>query len=176
MQRTQFDAMHCSIARCWHLVGEPWTPLVLRDLFVGMRRFDTICEDLGIARNVLADRLRRLVDGGLVAREPYRDGGRTRDEYVLTEAGWDLAPILMLLMAWGDRWTASVTAPPMRLRHDPCGHVGAPRVTCSGCGESLNPREVTAIAGPGGKTAPGTARIGEFVERPARTRGRSRAR
>ncbi|HJO20101.1 MAG TPA: helix-turn-helix domain-containing protein, partial [Acidimicrobiales bacterium] len=95
----------CSIARTLEAVGDRWTLLILRDLFRGVRRFERLHGDLGIARNLLTDRLRRLEEAGVVQRVPYQERP-VRHEYRLTAKGRDLSPALVALMAWGDRWCA----------------------------------------------------------------------
>src|SRR5687767_5069851 len=103
MRRTSFADMNCSIAQALEVVGEWWTLLILRDVFLGVRRFDDFQKRLGIARNVLADRLDTLVERGILERRPYQDRP-PRDEYVLTEKGRDLLPVIHALREWGDRW------------------------------------------------------------------------
>src|SRR5919112_1114607 len=97
-----YDSQHCSIARALEVLGDRWTLLVIRDAFLGLRRFDDFQRDLGIARNVLADRLGRLVDEGILERHAYQERPE-RFEYRLTEKGADLWPVLISLMKWGDR-------------------------------------------------------------------------
>lgn len=155
MQRTDFSSMACSIARAWSIVGEPWTPLILRDIMLGVVRFDQIRRDLGVSRNVLSERLRALVDAGILQREAYSNG-RTRYQYAFTPAGAELAPILMALQSWGDRWCATSEGPPLRLRHDTCGKSLRPVVTCSACKQPVRPQDVKARRGPGLRVGPGT--------------------
>src|ERR1700681_3969412 len=116
MPRTNFAAMGCSIAKTFDIVGEPWTPLILRDVWLGLRRFDQIQADLGISRNVLAKRLDVLVERGIVERQRYQDGP-PRYDYVLTEQGRELCPPLLALMAWGDRFAAAADGPPVHVHH-----------------------------------------------------------
>lgn len=147
MGRTDFGAMNCSIARSLHLIGDSWTPLILRDIFLGITRFDDLRDDLGIARNVLAARLAWLVDREILVRQAYQER-QVRYDYFLGEKGRDLAPVLMALMAWGDRWTAGEDGPPMRLRHDECGELVEPLVACSNCRRPLAAEAVTVLARP----------------------------
>src|SRR3569623_3112299 len=114
-----FAAMHCSIARTLDVVGETWSPLVVRDLYLGVDRFDDLVRDLGISRALLARRLDRLVAHGVVEREAYQERP-VRHRYQLTEAGRALVPVLKAAMAWGDRFSAP-DGPPMRLHHRTCG-------------------------------------------------------
>src|SRR5947209_3973489 len=103
MKRTSFATWPCSIARTMDLLGDWWTPLVLREAFRGVRRFDEFERSLGIGRNILTQRLRRLVGEGLLERRKYQDGP-ARYEYRLTEKGRDFYPVLAAMIRWGDRW------------------------------------------------------------------------
>src|SRR3954454_9029343 len=98
MQRTNFGDMACSIARTLDVIGEPWSPLILRDVFAGVGRFEQIQADLGISRKVLTERLNHLVARGVLTRRPY--DRRPRYEYVLTEQGAELVEMLMVMVAW----------------------------------------------------------------------------
>jgi DNA-binding HxlR family transcriptional regulator len=168
MHRAGLRHIPCSIARTAHVVGEWWTPLILRDLFAGLSRFEDLRRDLGLASNVLADRLATLVEHGIVERRAYQDAP-TRYEYVLTAKGRDLFPILMTLIGWGDRWEAGEAGPPTVLVHDACGRSTTPTLVCEHCGGELRDDTVTSVAGPGGRTGPGTALIGPLLaERRAR--------
>jgi DNA-binding HxlR family transcriptional regulator len=144
MRRTSFAEMNCSVARTLEVVGEWWTMLVVREAFSGVRRFDDFQGRLGIARNVLAARLQRLVDFGILERRLYQERPE-RYEYRLTEKGFDLYPVLLSLMHWGDRWMAGPEGPPVRLVHENCGHEATSMLSCSECGEELRPREVRAL-------------------------------
>src|SRR5919112_1255319 len=114
-----YDNQVCSIAGTLEVIGERWTLLVLRDVFLGLRRFDEIQGDLGIARNVLQTRLERLGEEGVLERHRYQERPE-RYEYRLTEKGIDLWPVLMSLMKWGDRHVYD-GAPPVRIEHKGCG-------------------------------------------------------
>jgi DNA-binding HxlR family transcriptional regulator len=162
MRNTSFAQMHCSLARSLEVMGDWWSPLVLRDLYLGLDRFDQLVTDLGISRNLLTDRLATLVDAGLVQREAYQDRP-VRYAYNLTEAGRELVPVLLALTAWGDRWATPEDGPPIRFRHDTCGRMTTPTVCCSECGDPLSTSTVTPRQGPGGRTAPGTALIATVV-------------
>jgi DNA-binding HxlR family transcriptional regulator len=146
MKRTSVSHMNCSVARTLDIVGEWWTLLVVRNLMFGQRRFEEIQGDLGIARNILSDRLNTLVEAGVVDRVKYMDHPE-RYEYTLSEKGRDLFQVIAVLMAWGDKW-ASPGGPPMVFRHS-CGHLGEARVVCSECGEPMEYGNVRAKAGPG---------------------------
>lgn len=142
MKRTSFADMDCSIARTLEVVGEWWTMLILREAFNGVRRFDGFQARLGIARNVLAARLQRLVDTGILERRRYQDRPE-RFEYRLTDKGRDLYPVLMSLMHWGDKWAVTESGPPVLLTHQPCGHAPGPILACEHCREPLNARDVS---------------------------------
>jgi DNA-binding HxlR family transcriptional regulator len=143
---------NCSIARTLAVLGERWTLLVLRQSFLGVKRFEDMRRQLGIARNVLADRLARLVEEGILERRRYQDRP-PRDEYKLTQKGLDLYPVLVTIMQWGDRYNAPDAGPPMVLVHQTCGHETHPRLACDHCGEELDPKKVTPMPGPGARVA-----------------------
>ena len=112
MARPEQGGSRCSIARSLEVLGEKWTLLVVREAFWGRTRFSEFREALGVAPDVLADRLSTLVEIGVLERRPYRvDGGRQRDEYVLTPAGVDLRLVLGALNAWGDNHRPSPSGP-----------------------------------------------------------------
>lgn len=154
--------MHCSIAQSLERIGDWWTLLILRDIYVGLQRFDELAQDLGISRNLLTSRLGHLVEHGIVTRQPYSEHP-PRYRYLLTEAGQDLAPIIMALAAWGDRWATPEGGPPVRYVHATCGRHFTPQVNCSTCGEVIDPDQVQLEVGPGGRVGPGTQIIGNFL-------------
>jgi DNA-binding HxlR family transcriptional regulator len=162
MAKTSFGDFTCSIARTLDVIGERWSMLILRDVFVGVNRFDEMQRDLGIARNVLAERLESLVWEGVLERRAYQERP-PRYEYVLTEKGEDLQSVLLAMVAWGDRWQSGRDGPPVRLRHETCGADTKAQVVCSSCGMPLRPGEVTARGGPGGRVADGTRVIGAVL-------------
>jgi DNA-binding HxlR family transcriptional regulator len=165
----------CSIARPISVLGERWMLIVLRQAFMGARRFDDFQSPLGISRSLLADRLGRLVTAGVLERRPYQSGQRTREEYRLTDKGRDLWPVLMALRAWGDRYMAP-DGPFVVYRHRGCDGVVDVEYTCAGCGQQhLSVRDVTPEAGPGAHAAqPGLAddARADTAPRPAESRGR----
>jgi DNA-binding HxlR family transcriptional regulator len=165
MRNTSFAEMHCSLARSLEVMGDWWSPLVLRDLYLGLDRFDQLVTDLGISRNLLTDRLASLVGAGLVRREAYQDRP-IRYAYVLTDAGRDLVPVLLALTAWGDRWASPEGGPPIRFQHETCGRPTTPTVCCSECGEAVTADDISPRPGPGGRTAPGTALIATVLAPP----------
>lgn len=155
MQRTSFAKMHCSVARSLELIGDWWSPLIVRDLFLGVTRFDDLAEDLGISRNLLTRRLKALVENGIAERKPYRQKP-VRYEYRLTEAGRELVPVLIALTAWGDRWAPSKDGKPILFVHTGCGKKISAEITCSACGDTLTADNVKALPGPGGAAKTGT--------------------
>ncbi|WTW96437.1 helix-turn-helix transcriptional regulator [Streptomycetaceae bacterium NBC_01309] len=165
MKRTPFGAWPCSIARAVDLLGDWWTPLVLREAVFGVRRFEEFQRHLGIGRNVLAQRLNRLVDEGLMDRVPYQDRP-LRHEYVLTDKGRDFFPVLAAIIAWGDTWLSDDEGAPVVLRHRTCGHETRAVVACAECGDPLRIEDMEALAGPGLRTAgtAGTARTAGTAE------------
>jgi DNA-binding HxlR family transcriptional regulator len=140
--------MACSIARTLHVAGEPWSPLILRDVYIGITRFDELQRDLGISRKVLAERLEWLVEQGVLERRPYSERP-LRHEYVLTEKGWELCDVLLAITAWGDRWTTGDAGPPVLLRHRTCGQLTHAELRCAQCGEPLHAHDVAVEQGPG---------------------------
>ncbi|WP_369214183.1 winged helix-turn-helix transcriptional regulator [Streptomyces flavofungini] len=162
MTRTSLSAVACSIARATDLFGDAWTALIMRDVLIGIRRFDELADDLGLSRKVLAARLARLVEEGVLTRARYQDSP-PREEYVATEKGRELYPVLLALMAWGDKWYAGSEGPPAVVRHDACGHIAVPTVVCDGCGEPLTVAGTTQLPGPGGKTGAGTRLLGPLI-------------
>ena len=143
----------CSIARTLELVGEKWSLLVLRDVFTGVRRFDDLRRRTGAPRQVLAARLTRLVDAGVLRRCPYQEPGqRTREEYRLTEAGMDLYPLLVSLLRWGDRNLDQPTGGPnLELAHRDCGEPVDVVLRCRAGHEVPSARDVRPRPGPGAR-------------------------
>jgi DNA-binding HxlR family transcriptional regulator len=148
MQRTRFADMPCSIARSLDVAGEPWSPLIIRDVWVGITRFDEMQRDLGISSKVLTERLNWLVEQGMLERRPYSERP-LRHDYVLTEKGLEFCDVLLALAAWGDRWTAGAEGPPAVHRHRTCGHLTHVDPRCAHCGEPLRAADVEVEAGPG---------------------------
>lgn len=148
MKRTRFSQWPCSVARTVDLLGDWWTPLVLRECYYGVRRFDDFQRNLSIGRNILTERLNRLVDEGLLERVPYQDRP-VRHEYVLAEKGRDFFPVLLAMMRWGDRWLADDAGPPVELHHLRCDHDMHVEVVCSHCREPVGLGDVRRRTGPG---------------------------
>jgi DNA-binding HxlR family transcriptional regulator len=148
-----YEGQHCSVARALELIGERWTLLVIREVFYGRRRFSEVQKTLGVARNVLTNRLQRLVDEGILERRPYSEKPE-RFEYFLTEKGLDLWPVMVALMHWGDKHEPLPGGPPMLVVHKgECGGRVNDRRICERCGKELGVRQARAVEGPGLKAA-----------------------
>jgi DNA-binding HxlR family transcriptional regulator len=139
--------LDCSLFRAMDVLGDRWTLMVLREAFMGVRRFTEMQRDLGVARNVLTDRLNFLVDAGVLERRQYQERP-VRQEYRLTEMGKGLQPALMALMHWGDQYLAP-QGPTALLHHTDCDHETEPLLVCSHCREPLTTRNVRLKPGPG---------------------------
>lgn len=159
---SSFSDFACSIARTLDVVGEWWSLLIVRDLMAGMSRYDELQRDLGVASNVLAARLQTLREAGVIERRPDPADAR-RWCYALTDKGRDLYPVLLSLMAWGDKWQSPPGAQPVLVRHTACGAVTAAVPACSVCRAPLAFADLEFTAGPGGRMGPGTAEIGRYL-------------
>lgn len=153
VKRSSVAHFNCSIAQSLEIVGEWWTPLVLRNVFLGRHRFEAIQADLGIARNILSDRLSSLVAHGVLHKVRYCDHPE-RYEYHFTEMGEDLFGVLMALMAWGDRWLAPDGAPVDLVHAGGCGERTRAKVVCEHCGVEMSPADYRVAPGPGAGRAP----------------------
>ena len=147
MRWSDIGEQRCSIARTLSVIGDRWTLLVLREAFLRTRRFEDLQERTGAPRPVLAERLRTLVDQGILERRRYRERP-PRDEYRLTEKGIDLYPVVVSLLGWGDRWMTDDLGPPVALRHKGCGEPMVPELACPACGEWVGARDVEATPVP----------------------------
>jgi DNA-binding HxlR family transcriptional regulator len=121
--------------------------LVLRDIKVALTRLEQIQADLGMSRKVLTERLNHLVEQGVLQRRPY--DRRPRFEYVLTEKGTELVDLLMVMVAWGDKWLAGKAGPPVLYRHQACGRVSSVDLRCAHCGQPMHAGDVEILPGPG---------------------------
>jgi len=146
--RNDYPGQVCSIARSLEVVGERWSLLIVRDVMNGNRRFDELQKGLGIARNVLSNRLQRLIEEEILERRAYQSNPE-RYEYFLTEKGLDLWPALIALLNWGDRHSPSPAGPPMLIVHKECGGPVSDRGICEECGKVLDARDARAVPGPG---------------------------
>lgn len=147
MRWEDLAAAPCSMARTLAVIGDRWTLMILRDCFLGVRRFDQFQARLGISRTIVADRLGLLVENGVLDRVAYQDRP-PRHDYRLTVKGLELHPVVLGLVHWGDRHYAGPEGPPLLHRHRGCGCDFAPVQTCSACGERVGPRDVETHAPP----------------------------
>ena len=154
MQFTSLAEWNCSIAKTLDVVGEWWTPLIIRDAFRGTRRFDDFQASLGMARSVLTARLRKLTDHGILDRHAYSEHP-PRYEYKLTEKGRALFPVIVALLQWGDTWAPGPDGPPVVFVHDTCGNVTQPVLTCPHCHGEVAPANTHSEPGPGSRHGPG---------------------
>ena len=144
-----WSAENCTIGRAMRILGEKWTVLVLREVFMGVRRFEDLRVRTDIPRQVLTNRLAMLVHEGLLRREPYQEPGeRARTEYRLTDRGLDLYPVLVAVRDWGDRYLGDPDGPPMQTTHRGCGDLVHVELRCAS-GHEVAPREVIPGPGPG---------------------------
>jgi DNA-binding HxlR family transcriptional regulator len=147
-----YDSANCSIGAAVSAIGEKWTFLLLREMFNGVRRFADLQRRTQAPRQILSDRLSRLVDEGLLRKVPYQESGqRSRHEYRLTEKALDLYPILVALMQWGDKHAAGPAGPQVRLTHRDCGAGVQLQLACTDGHVLDSPREVTPLPGPGAR-------------------------
>jgi DNA-binding HxlR family transcriptional regulator len=147
MQRSDFGDQPCSLARTLDIIGDPWTPLVLRDLAIGISRFDAIQRNLGLSRKVLTQRLQLLLEHEVVARTAYQDNP-VRYDYALTEKGNDLAMVLIAIQTFGDKWIFGEAGPPLQWRHLGCGEVSTVVPCCEHCGQQVGPGDAVPLRGP----------------------------
>lgn len=146
MLTDEIDRTRCSIAGTLAVVGEKWSLLVLREAFLGVRRFADLQQNLDVSRAVLTDRLNTFVAQGVLARVPYHaDGQRQRYEYRLTKKGLDLYPILVALGEWGDHYLSGDQVAALRLEHRDCGSEVHLSLTCEDGHQLAGPREVRPV-------------------------------
>ena len=150
MERTSYQSSNCSIARTLQVLGEKWTLLIIRESFYGATRFEQFHRVLQCPRNLLSDRLAKLVDEGILERSEYREpGSRARKEYRLTDKGRELMHLMLAFMQWGDRHKADPEGPPVLARHADCGRELQVAFTCSKGHVVEGPDDVELVDGPG---------------------------
>jgi len=132
----------CSVARTLEILGDRWVFLILRELFFGVRYYDQFQSNLGIATNILSNRLKTLINNGILNKHKSPND-RRRFVYKLTEKGRDIYAISLAFMNWGDKWLAGDNGPPLILHHKTCGHQLEPVLTCKYCKKVVDPRDVT---------------------------------
>ncbi|MCU1717865.1 winged helix-turn-helix transcriptional regulator [Pseudomonas sp. 5P_3.1_Bac2] len=147
MRWEELDQQPCSLARTLSVVGDRWTLLVLRECFLGTRRFDDFQARLGVTRHVLADRLKTLVEAGVLHKEAYQQRP-LREEYRLSAKGLDLYPVIVSLVDWGDRHMSGPEGAPIQRTHKRCGKPMQGVLVCSECGEPLHGQDVALSEAP----------------------------
>ncbi|MEV2225355.1 helix-turn-helix domain-containing protein [Nocardia vinacea] len=147
MRRTSFDEMNCSVAQCLEVVGEWWTLLIVRDALFGVTRFDDFRARLGIARNVLTQRLEHLVAHDIMVKVPYQENP-VRYDYRLTTKGRSLWLVVNAMRQWGDKWAAP-DGPPVQVVHESCGKITVIEPVCAECGERVRGQDLRPVDGPG---------------------------
>lgn len=153
MKWNELEEEACSLARAVAVIGDRWSLLILRDCFLRVRRFDDFQARLGITRHLLSDRLKKFVHYGVLRRVPYQDSPK-RYEYILTQRGLDLYPVVMAIVHWGDVHMADERGRPLLHEHKLCGRLFDPVMVCSECGEPLVAKDVVVRPGPGAGAAP----------------------
>ena len=148
MKWNELEEERCSIARTVSVIGDRWTLLVLRESFMGIRRFEDFEKRLGITRHVLADRLKKLTQAEVLRKVPYQERPR-REEYRLTDKGRELYPAVLTLVNWGDRHMSGAEGAPIQHVHTCCGQAMQGVLACSACAEPLLARDVTLHEAPG---------------------------
>ncbi len=140
-------AQTCSVARALSIVGDAWALMIVRELFLGSRRFDEFLAHTGISPHLLSVRLRWLEADGIVVRQAYQERP-VRHEYRLTRKGLDLWPVITTLRQWADRWGEWPHGPPVKVRHKACGHLARAKTVCAACGEAIGPLDVEVVMSP----------------------------
>ena len=158
----KFDPLRRSVGHVLDIIGEGWSILIIREAFLGTRRFEEFQGRLGIARNILTARLKKLCASEILDRVPVKEGAK-RHEYRLTTKGRDMMPLLIALTQWGDKWVFGENNEPLIFLDREHGEPIAPVKVYSARGEELRPRDVTVRAGPGA-TREARERIEELVE------------
>ncbi len=141
MRWAEIGDSRCSIARALSVVGDRWTLLLLREAFLGSTRFEEFHDNTGAARHLVSSRLADLVQHGVLERAPYSDRP-VRYEYSLTDKGEDLYPVIVSLLAWGDRWMIDGQRPSLTTLHERCGSTVTPELRCPHCADRVEPRDV----------------------------------
>lgn len=147
MSRADLANSLCSVARAIERVGEPWTLMILREMFLGARRFDVLQRNTGASPHSLSVRLKQLCADGIVRTRLYSDHPPRR-EYTLTDKGQALWPVIIALKTWGDDWLCDDQAPAIQLTHKGCGAVTVPRMVCSECGMPMTAQDCVPHLGP----------------------------
>ncbi|MEF9957071.1 MAG: helix-turn-helix domain-containing protein [Acinetobacter sp.] len=148
MKWDEIGEQPCPVAKALSVLGDRWTMLILRNAFLGIRRFDDFQRSLGLTRHVLSERLKRLVEHGVLVKVPYIDR-QERFEYQLTEKGLALYPVMLSMMQWADNWMDKGIEKPTEFIHKTCGNVLNPKVICAECDQPLHAKDIDIAAGNG---------------------------
>ena len=141
MRWEELGQAECSVAQTLSVIGDRWTLLILRDCFLGIRRFDDFLNSLDVSRTILTSRLSKLVETGVLEKQPYQERP-TRYDYRLTKKGQDLYPVILTLVQWGDTYRGDGKRPPIERVHKKCGHKLQAHLICEDCGEEIQPQQV----------------------------------
>src|SRR5210317_1639269 len=144
----KFDPLRRSVGHVLDIIGEGWSILIIREAFLGTRRFEDFQGRLGIARNILTARLKKLCASQILDRVPIKEGAK-RHEYILTRKGKDMMPLLVALTQWGDRWVFGDNNEPVIFVDREHQQPISPVQVYSARGEALRPRDIMVTAGPG---------------------------
>jgi DNA-binding HxlR family transcriptional regulator len=148
MRWDEIQDIPCSIAKSLAVIGDRWTLLIIRDCFLGTKRFDDFQKQIGVTRHVLSDRLNKLVEAQVLQKIEYQNKP-TRYEYRLTQMGIDIFPIIISLAQWSNKWILAEDEVPIVYKHLKCDTITHAVMGCSNCGEELNPRDILPVFGPG---------------------------
>ncbi len=148
------------------VAGEPWSPLIVRNIYIGITRFDQLQQSLGLSRKVLAGRLRWLTKTGVLERREY-SSRPPRHEYLLTAKGLELFEVLMVMVRWGDKWLAGESGPPVLYWHHACCQISHVELHCSECGQPMRATDIDALPGRGAATTTTPAAVAARAARQA---------
>jgi DNA-binding HxlR family transcriptional regulator len=174
----KWDALQeepCSLSRTIGVIGDRWTILILRESFLRTRRFEGFQSALGITRHLLSERLKKLVRNGVLCRIPYQEFPK-RHEYILTQKGLDLYPVMMALVHWGDTHLVDECGRPLSHEHRKCGKLFNPVMVCSECGEPVVAEGVVIHRGPGARSTATWVEPKTSAKADAKTKARTQAR
>ncbi|MCF6288217.1 MAG: helix-turn-helix transcriptional regulator [Proteobacteria bacterium] len=148
MRWSEIQDIPCSIAKSLAVIGDRWTLLIIRDCFLGTKRFDDFQKQIGVTRHVLSDRLNKLVEAQVLQKFEYQNKP-TRYEYCLTQMGKDIFPIIISLAQWSNKWILAEDEVAIVYKHLQCDTITHAVMGCSNCGEEINPRDILPVFGPG---------------------------
>ncbi len=162
MEKKSFNDSGCAFARMLSIVGEWWTPLIIRDIYIGVNNFDAMVENLEISRNLLTRRLKHLQNEGIIELKPNLKSNKVKI-YALTEKGNELVPVIFSLTNWGHKWAYDGMSPPIKFIHNDCNQEFEPIFQCNKCGKEINSHNVTAKPGTPPKNFHGIRGIAKII-------------